>query len=69
MTDKKVVTVDTEKLMTKALHDLMLAVPVKDGFCRFYGSYVPVNDKARFPDGTLHTCIATETFGPAEADE
>ena len=62
-------TIDAEQLSSKELHDLMLTVPVKDGFCRFYGDYVAVDDKARFPDGRVRTCIATETFGPPEDDE
>lgn len=69
MTDKAIATVEAETLMTKALHDLMLAAPVKDGFCRFYGSYVAVNGKARFPDGTLRTCVATDRFGPEGAEQ
>ena len=62
-------SIDPDALSTKALHDKMLSVPVKDGFCRFYGGYVAVDDKARFPDGRVRTCIATETFGPPENEE
>jgi hypothetical protein len=64
MTDKPPASVAVDQLKTKGLHDLMLAMPVKDGFCRFYGSYVAVDDEACFPDGTTHVCIATETFQP-----
>ncbi|WP_164521307.1 MULTISPECIES: hypothetical protein [Alphaproteobacteria] len=46
---------------------MMLAMPPKDGFCRFYGDYVPVGKKARF-DGKLHTCVATERFEPDDED-
>lgn len=59
-------TIDIERLKTKELHDLMLALPVMDDQCRFYGAYVPKGLKAQFPDGTTHTCIETETWGPAE---
>ena len=69
MSDSKIATVDTEQLMTKALHDLMLAAPVRDGFCRFYGTYVAKDKKARFPDGSLRTCVGTDTFGPPEVEQ
>ncbi|MES3100626.1 hypothetical protein [Sphingomonas faeni] len=59
-------TIDVETLKTKELHDLMLAMPVMDDQCRFYGGYVLKGHKARFPDGTMHTCIDTETWDPAE---
>ena len=64
MTKQTLATIDIEKLKTKELHDLMLAVPVKDGFCRFYGGYVAVGGEACFPDRTIHKCVATETFEP-----
>lgn len=44
---------------------LKLAMPIKDGFCRFYGTYVAVNESKPFPSGVLKTCIATETWDPA----
>ena len=66
MTDPQIATIEEKKLKTKALHDLILAVPVKDGSCRFYGKYVAKSDKARFPDGTIRTCVGTDTWDPAE---
>ena len=62
MTQDGIARIDQERLASKDLHDLMLAVPVRDGFCRFYGSYVAVDGEACFPDGHVHKCIATETF-------
>ena len=69
MPDRDIATIATDKLTTKALHDLMLAAPVKDGFCRFYGTYVAKDRKARFPDGSLRTCVGTDTFGPPEVEQ
>lgn len=28
--------------ITKGKHDLMMAMPIKDNFCRYFGSYVPI---------------------------
>lgn len=62
MSNNERANVDMEKFKTKEFHDLILSVPVKDGFCRFYGAYVAVGQEACFPDGTVHKCVATETF-------
>ena len=62
MTDQPIARIDTDSVLTKEMHDLMLAVPVRDGFCRFYGGYVAVGSKACFADGHVHECVATETF-------
>ncbi|EPR14810.1 MULTISPECIES: hypothetical protein [Sphingomonadales] len=67
MSKPTIAEIDVEALLTKQRHDMMLAMPPKDGFCRFYGDYVPVGKKARF-DGKLHTCVATERFEPDDED-
>jgi hypothetical protein len=64
MTDQSASRIDEQQLRSKELHDLMLAMPPRDGFCRFYGSYVPVGSEACFPDGMAYRCVETETFQP-----
>ena len=64
MTDETVARIDAEEMKTKELHDRMLTMPPRDGYCRFYGSYVPVGSQACFPDGMAYACVATETFEP-----
>lgn len=68
MSGKSRASVEVDKLATKELHDLILTVPVKDGFCRFYGAYVAVGSEACFPDGQVYKCVATETFAPTGED-
>ena len=46
MSKPTIAEIDVEALLTKQRHDMMLAMPPKDGFCRFYGDYVPVGKKA-----------------------
>lgn len=50
------------------VHDLMLAMPIKDDFCRAYGRYVATGEQTKSLDGTFHTCIATETWSAAEPE-
>jgi hypothetical protein len=66
MTQESHAKIELEKLQSKGLHDLMLRMLVKDGFCRFYGGYVAVGRTAEFPDGTVQRCAATETFVPID---
>lgn len=49
--------------ITKGKHDLMMAMPIKDNFCRYFGSYVPIGGKAKFGD-QIYVCVGTERFEP-----